>query len=294
MTNVIKQDYSYLVLAKSSTSFGILYTSAMALIRSAIFVPKIYGGLCRALRRAVPRSGIPTCTVRHPYLVLMVAILRHIYEDTIMINIIPISSRIITGKPTQCVNARKLHIFLESNQEYSNWIKNRISAYGFVQDEDFCLTKISSKGRGGHNAKDHFLTLDMAKELAMVERNEKGREARRYFIKCEKQLKQKQQPKALPASKQYNYPRKLLEQSGFITPSRPASLNISMLGNRNFVSPLMHLLNELRVDGHEVSAAWDEAIAMRDGVIHADEVLEKISLDAIRAYSKAASTASNK
>ena len=92
----------------------------------------------------------------------------------------------------------------------------------------------------------------------------------------------------------FNYPRKLLEQDGFIMPDRPARLNISMLGNKNFVSPLMHLLNELRVDGHEVSAAWDEAIAMRDGVIHADEVLEKISLDPIRAYSMHASTARNK
>ena len=113
--------------------------------------------------------------------------------------LIPIAQRIIQGQPTETIHARKLHEFLESKQDYSAWIRNRISKYGFENNEDFCTIKLSNKGRGGHNAVDHYLTLDMAKELSMVEKTEKGRQARRYFLACEKELKsRREQPSQLP------------------------------------------------------------------------------------------------
>ena len=89
------------------------------------------------------------------------------------------------------VNARELHAFLESKQEFANWVKNRIEAYGFIEGEDYvCLTNLSSKERrGGHNAVEYLLNLDTAKEIAMVERNERGREVRRYFIEVEKRVR---------------------------------------------------------------------------------------------------------
>ncbi len=99
-------------------------------------------------------------------------------------------------------------------------------------------------------------------------------------------------PASLPSKGKYNYPRRLLEQSGFITKDRPAGLDISMLCNtKTFISPLLHLLNELRADGHDVDAPWDEAMAMREGLIDANETLEKIALDALRTQHKPASTA---
>lgn len=83
------------------------------------------------------------------------------------------------------MNARELHEFLESRKQFSNWITERIRRYNFKENQDYvCLTEKFSKGRGGHNAKDYHLTLDMAKELAMVERNERGRQARQYFLDC--------------------------------------------------------------------------------------------------------------
>jgi len=97
--------------------------------------------------------------------------------------------------------------------------------------------------------------------------------------------------------KRYDYPRKLLEQSGFVSADGkyPARLNISMLANtKAFISPLMHLLNELRMDGHDVSAPWDEFIAMREALIAADKALERIYTEALQVNFRAASTAGNK
>lgn len=98
-------------------------------------------------------------------------------------------------------------------------------------------------------------------------------------------------------TERYHYPRKLLEQSGFVSADgkHPARLNISMLANTKvFISPLFHLLNELRTDGYDVSAPWDEAIAMREAIITADKALEKIYTEALQVNFRSASVAGNK
>lgn len=95
------------------------------------------------------------------------------------------------GDTVQTVNARELHAFLESKQDFSTWIRKRIDTYGFVENQDF--TKLHKKvelSRTGQTATDYHISLDMAKELAMLERSEKGRQARQYFIECEKRLKE--------------------------------------------------------------------------------------------------------
>ncbi len=90
----------------------------------------------------------------------------------------------------QVVNARELHQFLEVDTQFKDWIKRRIEDYGFVENEDFeVLLKNERNSKGGRPSKEYAITLDVAKELSMVERNEKGRQARRYFIECEKQFK---------------------------------------------------------------------------------------------------------
>lgn len=87
----------------------------------------------------------------------------------------------------RAVNARELHQFLESKQDFSNWIKNRIEKYGFVENQDFeVYNKIIENPQGGRPTIEYALSVDMAKELSMVENNEKGRLARKYFIECEK------------------------------------------------------------------------------------------------------------
>lgn len=115
----------------------------------------------------------------------------------ILNQLLPVQKEIQNGKTVHFIKARKLHEFLESKQDFSHWIKNRIKKYGFLENVDYSLhdnfieQKTSkAKRRGGHNATDYRLTLSMAKELAMVENNEQGMQARRYFIACEEALKQ--------------------------------------------------------------------------------------------------------
>lgn len=84
------------------------------------------------------------------------------------------------------VDARSLHSFLEVGRDFANWIKQRISKYKFQENVDFVLTVAKTGVRSNVVQKDYSLSLDMAKELCMVENNDKGREARRYFIRCEK------------------------------------------------------------------------------------------------------------
>ena len=95
----------------------------------------------------------------------------------------------------QAINARDLHSFLESKQHYSDWLKNRIEKYKFVRDVDYLLHKIMIQHESGaKNTTECFISLDVAKELSMVESNEKGRQARRYFIDCEKKFKSATKP----------------------------------------------------------------------------------------------------
>lgn len=96
-----------------------------------------------------------------------------------------------TESGSQAVSARELHKFLESKQQFADWIKDRIDKYGFIENQDYEVFQNFMKNpNGGRPLKEYALTLDMAKELAMVEGNEKGRQARRYFIECEKKLRE--------------------------------------------------------------------------------------------------------
>ncbi|EEZ7153420.1 phage antirepressor Ant [Escherichia coli] len=109
--------------------------------------------------------------------------------------LIPVFNGTIANETALLCNARDLHAFLGVKKVFAAWITNRISEYEFIENQDYILLSNFGKqtsGRGGHNRKDYHLTLDTAKELAMVERNEKGRQIRLYFIECEKKLRNMQ------------------------------------------------------------------------------------------------------
>ncbi|EGF4805414.1 phage antirepressor Ant [Escherichia coli] len=114
--------------------------------------------------------------------------------------LIPVFNGSISNQAALLCNARNLHAFLGVGKRFASWITERIAEYGFVENQDYMIASQirEAKGRGGHNRKEYHLTLDTAKELAMVERNEKGRQIRRYFIECEKKLRNIQPVQAEP------------------------------------------------------------------------------------------------
>lgn len=105
-------------------------------------------------------------------------------------NLIPVFAGEMQGRTIHMCSARDLHTFLQVGKNFSNWIKNRLETYGFIEGEDFTpiLAQTSQDSKGGRPVIEYHLTLDTAKEMAMVERNEQGKLARRYFIECEKNM----------------------------------------------------------------------------------------------------------
>ena len=110
-----------------------------------------------------------------------------------MSKLIALHQETINGQLIDTVSARELHQFLEVGKDFSTWIRGRIDSYNFEGGTDFIavpksgeLMDIALTTNTRRERVEYYLTLDMAKELSMVERNEKGRQARKYFIECEK------------------------------------------------------------------------------------------------------------
>lgn len=85
------------------------------------------------------------------------------------------------------VSGRELHKQLEVQSNYTTWF-DRMKDYGFTENADYvvCFPNLESEGRGGQNKVDHLIKLDMAKEICMIQRTERGKQARQYFIQVEK------------------------------------------------------------------------------------------------------------
>ena len=95
-----------------------------------------------------------------------------------------------TSTGEKVVYGSELHAVLEVKSNYRDWIRNRLIDCEAVEGEDFEAAKILAPS--GQSRNEHIIKLDTAKEMAMLERNEKGKQVRRYFIQVEKKYKEKQ------------------------------------------------------------------------------------------------------
>ncbi|EOK9890186.1 antA/AntB antirepressor family protein [Escherichia coli] len=191
--------------------------------------------------------------------------------------LIPVFNGTISNETTLLVNARDLHTFLDVGKRFASWIVERIAEYGFVENQDFMIiSQVREKIGRGRPAKDYHLTLDTAKELAMVERNEKGRQIRRYFIECEKKLRQS----LLPAPMNINYPLSWFSEHhpySMMSYVDRKTLNLDVSVLFDMPSPTMRILNELHSNGYNVDAAVAEFNAFKHLTEEMRRTLQDIS-----------------
>ena len=103
-----------------------------------------------------------------------------------MKELIRITPSQIGKQETKTCSARELHAFLQVGRDFTNWIKGRIEDFGYKQGKDYeVFAEIGDNPLGGRPKTEYSITIHMASELSMVERNAMGRIARNYFIKCE-------------------------------------------------------------------------------------------------------------
>ena len=121
-------------------------------------------------------------------------------------NLVPVIETQLNGKLQQTVSAKDLHNYLKVGNDFSTWIKGRIKEYGLIKNDDFLIfdssefrnqstnneqqIKWTTKRGGDRKSIDYILTIGTAKELAMIENNEKGRAIRKYFILCKQHFKE--------------------------------------------------------------------------------------------------------
>lgn len=115
-----------------------------------------------------------------------------------MTELIPINKADFNGAEINSVNARELHAVLESKYQFADWIKTRLEETDAVENTDYIV--FSEKSEKGRPMIEYVLSTDIAKEIAMLERNKVGKKVRRYFIEFEEAHKQNFIPQDLPTA----------------------------------------------------------------------------------------------
>lgn len=88
----------------------------------------------------------------------------------------------------QAVSARELYDFLQPTERFANWFERQLQ-YGFVVNQDYLGCEVFNT-LARQSLQDYFISVDMAKEISMIQRSDKGKQARQYFIECERRSNQ--------------------------------------------------------------------------------------------------------
>ena len=158
--------------------------------------------------------------------------------------LLPVMSRKVGEDEVHAVNARDLHRFLGVKSRFDDWIKNRIKDFEFTEHKDFEVFLNSQENpQGGRPPRDYALTMDMAKELAMVERTPRGKQARLYFIEVEKSWRSQQEAPGV---------RRILSPSEMFLAQAQLNVDherqIQMLSDQNRTLALKQVQTDARID----------------------------------------------
>lgn len=177
-------------------------------------------------------------------------------EDLIKVNVNESNEQIVSG--------RELYEFLEVKTKYKDWIKRKIEKYGFIENIDYITVAQKRATAQGNETtyNEHILKLSMAKELAMLENNEKGKQARLYFIKCEEEYKKQ---------KQVTFSRKELLQLKVINANTE---NERMLALSNYEDEYVKPL--------EVEAKYTKEVLKSDSLLTVSQIAKDLGLSAIK------------
>lgn len=166
----------------------------------------------------------------------------------------------------QIVSGRELYEFLEVKTKYKDWIKRKIEKYGFIENIDFVLVaqkRATNNPRNPYTLEnEHILKLSMAKELAMLENNEKGKQARLYFIKCEEEYKKQ---------KQVTFSKKDLLMLNVIKANSENERMVAMSNYElEYVKPL------------EVEAKYTKEVLKSESLLTVSQIAKDLGLSAIK------------
>ena len=181
----------------------------------------------------------------------------------------------------QLVSARELHSFLEVTERFQYWFDKRVKKYEFIDGTDFTSVKTFTVVNNGakKELQDYAITIEMAKELSMVQDNAQGKIARKYFIQCEKvaaslsgyymdhikelatRLEHTEKLIGLRRKQKFDYGR-YIKNKMCIAKANKAYENVKMV-----------LFAELGV------SKWEEISYSLDVIVKIDEVLEVLKLD---------------
>ena len=109
-----------------------------------------------------------------------------------MQELIPLQPQTINGNAVETVSARELHEFLGVTERFSSWMERQFQ-YGFEENVDYLGCKVFNT-LAKQEVQEYYLSLDCAKEISMIQKSDKGKQARKYFIECEKKLKEQTVP----------------------------------------------------------------------------------------------------
>lgn len=135
-----------------------------------------------------------------------------------------------TSTGEKVVYGTELYECLGSKRQYTDWIKGRLAECDAIENEEYqCFSQNNEKPTGGRPKREYIIKLDTAKEMAMLERNSKGKQVRRYFIQIEKKYKRARQIMGQDAQALYEAFQKLMEmQSAFMEKQSAFNSQISV------------------------------------------------------------------